>query len=354
MKTKSYAAPAADKPLEYYEFDRREPNDTDVEIRIQYSGICHSDIHKVRGDWGEVEYPFVPGHEIIGTVTRVGKKVAGYKPGDVVGVGVMVNSCGTCDACHRGMEQYCENDFIGTYGAVDPADGTITKGGYSDLIVVTEKFVLPIPEKSGYRKSFSPFMRRYIRCIHRCHIGRPGQEGRLQYLGLVVWDIWGLKFAKAMGADVWVITSSPEKADDAKRFGADGIVVSSDEEDMKSAYRKFDLIINTIPKEHDLKPYMDLLNINGTICLVGPINPMPGYHGGDVIGGRKSIAGSGIGGLKETSEMLKFCAKHDVLPDVEEITMEQVNEAWDTMLKKQKSSRYVINVQESFQGIMND
>lgn len=347
MKTKSFAALSADKPLEYYEFDRREPTAKDVEVKIHYSGICHSDIHIARGDWGEVEYPCVPGHEIIGEVTRVGSEVTNFKAGDLVGVGVVVNSCGTCDACKRDMEQYCEAGPVYTYNAKDPVDGTDTKGGYSDLIVTPEKFVIPIPEGLDEAKA-SPLLCAGITMYSPLKHWQAGPGKKVAILGLGGLGHMGVKYAKALGAEVYVITSSPEKANDAKKYGADGVVVSSSDKDMKAAYRKFDLIIDTVPVEHDLRPYLELLNLNGTICLVGPINPMPSYHGGDVIGGRKSIAGSGIGSVKEIKEMLEFSAKQNILPDVEEIAMEQVNEAWEAMQSKKMSHRYVINVKKSF------
>jgi len=347
MKAKSYAAMAEGKPLEYYEFDRREPNDTDVVVDIKYSGICHSDIHTARGDWGEVEYPCIPGHEIIGEVTAVGSKVTKFKPGDTVGVGVMVNSCGKCAACKADFEQACEEGMILTYSSTDPIDGTDTKGGYSDKIVVTENFVLDIPEGLDITKA-SPLLCAGITMYSPLRHWDAGPGKVVGILGLGGLGHMGVKLAGAMGAEVWVITSSPEKAEDAKKFGATGVVVSSSEEDVKSAYRKFDLIIDTVPVEHDLAKYIEMLNINGTICLVGPINPMPGYHGGELIGGRKSIAGSGIGSIKETQEMLEFCAEHNVLPEIEMITMDKVNEAWDDVVSKGKSHRYVINVEESF------
>jgi uncharacterized zinc-type alcohol dehydrogenase-like protein len=347
MKTQSYAAVAADKPLEHYEFERREPADHDVEVKILYSGICHSDIHKSRGDWGDVDYPIVTGHEIIGKVTRIGTKVTSHIVGDTVGVGVMVNSCGECDACETGMEQYCEPGFTGTYGAEDPADGSMTQGGYSEVIVVTEKFVLPIPDGLDIAKA-SPLLCAGITMYSPLNHWQAGPGKKVAIIGLGGLGHVGVKLAAAMGADVTVITTSPGKTDDAKRFGASGVIVSSSDEEMSTASRKFDLIIDTVPVEHDLKKYIELLAINGTICLVGPINPMPGFHGGDLIGGRKSIAGSGIGGLQETKDMLAFCAEKNVLPEVKEITIDKANDAWATMTDKSMSHRYVINMKDSF------
>lgn len=349
MKAKSYAAMSPDQPLEYYEFDRREPTEYDVEVKIKYSGVCHSDIHRARGEWGETEYPCVVGHEIIGEVSRVGVGVSNHKVGDIVGVGVLVNSCGSCESCEAGTEQYCDKGPVKTYASVDPLDGITTKGGYSDVIVTTEKFVIPIPDGLDISKAapllcagvtmYSPLKHWDV---------KPGKK--VAILGLGGLGHMGVKYAKAMGAEVWVITSSPEKAEDAKNYGADGVIVSSSDQEMGVSARTFDLILDTVPVEHDLKPYIDLLNVGGVICLIGPLNPMPGYHGADLIGSRKSIAGSMIGGIAETVEMLQFSVDHGILPDVKGITMEEINDAWDDMVKKGMSQRYVIDIEKSFKA----
>ncbi|MFO0971769.1 MAG: NAD(P)-dependent alcohol dehydrogenase [Candidatus Saccharimonadales bacterium] len=291
MKTKSFAAPSVNKPLEYYEFERREPSETDVEVEVHYCGVCHSDIHTARGDWGETGYPCVPGHEITGIVTRIGSKVRKFKPGDRVGVGCMVNSCGTCEACKRGFENSCFNETIWTYGSNDPVDGENTKGGYSTVIVVPEHFVLRLPESLDMAKA-APLLCAGITTYSPLMHWQVGPGKKVGVIGLGGLGHMGVKYAKAMGAEVWAITSSPEKVAAAKSYGAAGVVVSSSEEDMKKAAHRFDFLLDTIPKAHDLSPYMQLLNIHGTICLVGPIEPMPSYHSGDVIGGQKSIAGS--------------------------------------------------------------
>jgi len=347
MKAKSFAAQAADKPLYYYEFDRREPGEHDVEVSIMYSGVCHSDIHTARGEWGEVEYPCIPGHEIIGEVTRVGNKVSKYKPGDIVGVGVVVNSCGKCEACKNDLEQYCIEGPIYTYSEEDPIDGSDTKGGYSDLIVVTEKFIIPLPEELDISKA-APLLCAGITMYSPLKHWNAGPGVKVGIIGLGGLGHMGVKYAKALGAEVYVITTSPEKTEDALAYGADGVIVSSSDEDMQNAKRTLDLIIDTVPVEHDLKPYLDILNVNGVIVLVGPINPMPSYHGGDVIDGRKSIAGSGIGSLKEIQEMLEFSVKHDILPEVKSIKIEDINKAWDEMVSKNISHRYVIDISKSF------
>ncbi|KXK27352.1 MAG: NADP-dependent alcohol dehydrogenase C [candidate division WS6 bacterium OLB20] len=347
MKAKSYAVTSPDAPVDLYELERREPGKHDVEIRILYSGICHSDIHTARGDWGEIEYPCVPGHEIMGTVTRVGEGVTDFKPGDTVGVGVIVNSCQDCAACKSDYEQYCENGPTYTYSSKDPIDRTTTQGGYSDLIVTQEKFVVHVPESLDISKA-APLLCAGITMYSPLRHWNAGPGKKVGIIGLGGLGHMGVKYAKAMGAEVYVITSSPQKAEDAKKFGADGVIVSSDKDEMKRHSRFFDLLIDTIPVEHDLYPYLALLNLNSTIVLVGPINPMPGFHGGDLIDGRKAIAGSGIGSMKEVREMLEFSAEHQILPEVETVRMQDINEAWKKMQDGAMSHRFVIDVAASF------
>jgi alcohol dehydrogenase (NADP+) len=313
MQAKSFAAPSATQPLEYHEFQRREPQATDVEVDIHYCGVCHSDLHTAHGDWGEVEYPCVPGHEIVGVVTRVGTAVKEFKPGDKVGVGCMVNSCGECEACQNGYENSCFKGTVWTYSSKDPIDGSDTKGGYSTVIVVPEHFVLHLPESLDMAQA-APLLCAGITTYSPLRHWKIGKGSKVGVIGLGGLGHMGVKYAKAMGAEVWVITTSPAKAETAKSYGAQGVIVSSSEKDMAAAAHKFDFLLDTIPKGHDVSPYMDLLNIHGTLCLVGPIEPMPGFHSGSVIFGQKSIAGSGIGGIKETQEMLAYSAKHNILP----------------------------------------
>ncbi len=347
MKVKSFAAPAADKPLKYYEFVRREPTDTDVELEVIYCGVCHSDLHTARGDWGEITYPCVPGHEIVGVVTRVGQAVTDFKPGDHVGVGCMVNSCGKCEACKRGFENSCFKETIWTYSSKDPVDGTDTKGGYSTSMIAPEHFVMHMPESLDLAHA-APLLCAGITTYSPLRHWQVGPGKKVGIIGLGGLGHMGVKYAKAMGAEVWVITSSPDKTDIAKSYGAAGTIVSTSEKDMKDAANKFDFLLDTIPKAHDLSPYLSLLNIHGTVCLVGPIEPMPGFHSGNVIHGQKSIAGSDIGGIKETKEMLEYSAKHDILPEIEVIKIQDINKAWDSLSKKQMSKRYVIDMKQSF------
>lgn len=347
MKTQSFAVSAVDEPLAYYEFDRREPTANDVELEVHYCGVCHSDIHTTRGDWGETEYPCVPGHEIVGVVTRVGEAVTQFKPGDRVGVGCMVNSCGRCEACTRGYENSCFNETVWTYGSKDPVDGTNTKGGYSTVMVTPEHFVLHLPDSIDMAEA-APLLCAGITTYSPLMHWKVGPGQTVGIIGLGGLGHMGIKYAKEMGAEVWVITSSPEKAEAAKAYGAAGVVVSSSGEDMAGAAHKFDFLLDTIPMAHDLSPYLELLNIHGTICLVGPIEPMPGFHSDSVIHGQKSIAGSGIGGIKETQEMLEYSAQHNILPSIEIITMQDINQAWESLSGKQMSKRYVIDMKKSF------
>lgn len=347
MKAKSYAAKSDKSPLEYYEFDRREPGMTDVEIEIHYCGICHSDLHTAHGDWGEVQYPCVPGHEIVGVVTRVGGNVSTFKPGDKVGVGCMVNSCGACEACKRGFENSCFNETVWTYSSKDPIDGTDTKGGYSSLIVVPEHFVLSLPDSLDMAHA-APLLCAGITTYSPLRHWKIGPGSKVGVIGLGGLGHMGVKYAKAMGAEVWVITSSPQKAEAAASYGATGVVISSSEADMSKSAHYFDFLLDTIPTSHDLSAYMKLLNVHGTICLVGPIEPMPGYHSQDVISGQKSIAGSGIGGIKETQEMLDYSALNNILPEIEIIDIKDVNKAWDALMGKQMSKRFVIDMKKSF------
>jgi len=347
MKAKSFASPSATKSLKFYEIERREPKATDVEIDIHYCGVCHSDIHTANGDWGEVEYPCVPGHEIVGVVTRVGKSVKKFKSGDRVGVGCIVNSCRKCEACKSGNENYCFNEPTWTYSSKDPVDETDTKGGYSTSIVVPQDFVLILPKSLDMAKA-APLLCAGITTYSPLRNWKVGKGKKVGVIGLGGLGHMAVKYAKQMGAEVWVITSSKDKVKTAKSYGAKGVVVSGSKKDMEKASNKFDFLLNTIPKAHDLEPYIKLLNVHGTICLVGPIEPMPGYHSGSVINGQKSIAGSGIGGIKETQEMLNYSAKHKIFPEIEIIKIQGVNKAWSSLINKKVAKRYVIDMKKSF------
>jgi uncharacterized zinc-type alcohol dehydrogenase-like protein len=280
-------------------------------------------------------------------VSRVGKAVKHFKPNDRVGVGCMVNSCGKCEACQSGFENSCFTATTWTYSSKDPVDGTDTKGGYSTLIVVPEHFVLHVPKPLDMAHS-APLLCAGITTyspLKRWHVGKGTKVGVIGLGGL---GHMGVKYAHAMGAEVWVITTSPKKAAAARLYGAKGVVISTSKKEMQQVAHQFDFLLDTIPIAHDVTPYVKLLNLCGTICLVGPIEPMPGYHSGSLISGQKSIAGSGIGGIQETREMLEFSAKHKILPEIEIIPMQGVNKAWHALMHKEMAKRFVIDVKNSF------
>jgi uncharacterized zinc-type alcohol dehydrogenase-like protein len=259
----------------------------------------------------------------------------------------MVNSCGTCEACTQGFENNCFNGTTWTYGSKDPVDGSNTKGGYSTRMVAPEHFVLALPNDIDMATA-APLLCAGITTYSPLMHWKVGPGKKVGIIGLGGLGHMAVKYAKAMGAEVWVITSSPEKASVASSYGAAGVIVSSSKKDMDQSAHRFNFLLDTIPQAHNLSPYLALLNIHGTICLVGPIEPMPGFHSGIIIGGRKSIAGSGIGGIKETKEMLEFSVKHHILPEIEIITMKDINRAWDSLNKKQMAKRYVIDIKKSF------
>jgi uncharacterized zinc-type alcohol dehydrogenase-like protein len=259
----------------------------------------------------------------------------------------MVNSCRECEACQKGYENSCFNGTVWTYSSKDPIDGTDTKGGYSTLIVVPEHFVLNLPESLDMAHA-APLLCAGITTYSPLRHWNVSPGMKVGIIGLGGLGHMGVKYAKAMGAEVWVITTSAAKATTAKEYGATGVIVSTSSEDMAKAAHKFDFLLDTIPKAHDVSPYLQLLNVHGTICLVGPIEPMPGFHSGGVINGQKSIAGSGIGGIKETQEMLEYSAEHKILPEIEVIDIKDINAAWESLMNKQMAKRYVIDMKKSF------
>jgi alcohol dehydrogenase (NADP+) len=314
MKTTAYGSLSPTAQIQKIEIDRRELNDTDVAVTVTYCGICHSDIHTAKGDWGEVAYPCVPGHEVVGTVTEVGSKVTSHKPGDTVGVGCMVNSCKDCNKCRSGNENYCDN-VIWTYASTD-RDGTGTKGGYSEHIVVDQDFVIPIPEGMNEAEA-APLLCAGITMYSPLKHWRASPGKKVSIIGIGGLGHMGLKIAKAMGAEVTAITTNPNKADSAKLYGADKVLVSTDDTQMKSNAAYFDLIIDTAPGKHDLDQYINLLGFNGVIVLVGPIATQLEFEASNTLTNRRSIAGSGIGSIGETKEMLAFCKQHNIYPKVD-------------------------------------
>lgn len=346
MKAHGYANHSADSELVPYSFERREPRPEDVVIEILYCGICHSDIHSARNEWGGTQYPFVPGHEIVGRVSAVGSKVSRYKIGDLVGVGCLVDSCGTCPSCHDGLEQYCENGWTGTYGSEDKIGGTPhtrTLGGYSDKITVDERFVLRIPDNLDPAAA-APLLCAGITTYSPLKHWKVGVGQKVGIIGLGGLGHMGVKFAHAMGAHVVMITTSPEKGADARKLGANEVLLSRDQAAMQSAMNSFDFLLNTIPVGHDTDPYMNLLKRDGTMVIVGSVEPLTHVNGIPFIFKRRSMAGSLIGGLPETQEMLDFCGEHDITCDIEMVDMKDVNAAYDRTVKGDVKYRFVIDM----------
>jgi len=343
MKTVGYAAHSAEAHMVPYHFERRALRANDVAIEILYSGICHSDLHTVNGDWGPQPYPLVPGHEIVGRVIDTGSAVSAYKIGDQVGVGCMVDSCQQCDQCHQGEEQYCREGMTGTYGSPDRISGEITQGGYSKHIVVREEFVLRIPQALDMSRA-APILCAGITTFSPLKTWNIGAGSRVGVIGLGGLGHMAVKLAVAMGADVTVMSRSDKKQQEAIELGAKGILVSSDKEAMKAAKASFDLILDTVPVKHDVSPYAPLLDVDGTLVIVGQLGAMDEFVAGPLVMGRRRVAGSLIGGVKETQEVLDFCAEHNIHPVCEIIRPDQVNDAYAVMSKGDIAHRYVMDM----------
>ena len=344
MTTHAYGALAADRPLEPMTIDRRAPGPRDVELDIAYCGICHSDLHTVRAEWAGTRFPCVPGHEIVGHVTRVGDAVTRYQRGDAVGVGCMVASCQHCDACDAGLEQYCENGFVGTYNGktADPPGHTL--GGYSQRIVVDQDFVLRVTHPADQLAAVAPLLCAGITTWSPLRHWNAGPGKKVGIVGIGGLGHMGIKLAHALGAHTVGFTTSEDKRADAKELGADEVVVSKSKTEMRAHAGSFDLIINTVAASHDLDAYLQLLNRDGTMVLVGlPDKPHPSPNIGQLIHRRRSLAGSLIGGIQETQEMLDFCAEHGIVADIELVKPDQINDAYGRMLKSDVKYRFVID-----------
>ncbi|WP_230483288.1 NAD(P)-dependent alcohol dehydrogenase [Sphingomonas sp. Leaf21] len=343
---KAYAAQSADASLAPFSFERRDPQSDDVAIDILYCGVCHSDLHTARGEWAGTQYPCVPGHEIVGRVTAVGDAVTRYKVGDMVGVGCMVDSCGHCPSCHDGEEQYCETTgFVGTYNGPDPVMGGHTFGGYSDHIVVKESFVLKINHDAADLAAVAPLLCAGITTYSPLRHWKVGSGQKVGIVGLGGLGHMGVKIAAAMGAEVYVFSTSPNKAEDARRLGAKDLIVSKDADQMAAHANSFDFILNTVAAPHDLDAFLVLLKRDGTMTLVGvPDSPHPSPSVGNLVFRRRSLAGSLIGGIAETQEMLDFCHQHGLTADIEMIAMDEVNTAYDRMQKSDVKYRFVIDM----------
>jgi alcohol dehydrogenase (NADP+) len=343
MKTRGYAAQSATSRLEPYDFERRELRSNDVAIEILYCGVCHSDLHQARNDWGWSNYPLVPGHEIVGRVIDVASQVQRYKVGDYVAVGCMVDSCMVCDQCRKGEEQLCREGNTQTYCGFDRFTKEPTKGGYSKHIVVREDFVLRIPDGLDPSR-VAPLLCAGITTYSPLRTWHIGPGSRVGVIGLGGLGHMAVKFAAGLGAAVTVVSRSADKAKDAKLLGADALLLSSDVTAMERAASSFDLIIDTVPVRHDLNPYLPLLDVDGTLVLVGQVGPLDEPTTVPLIVGRRRIAGSPIGGIRETQEMLDFCARKDIMPDCEMIRMDQINEAWERMERADVRYRFVIDM----------
>jgi len=344
----AYAAPSADQPLVPWSFERRQPGANDVRIDIQYCGVCHSDLHTARGEWGGTLYPCVPGHEIVGTVTAVGSNVTGFKVGDLAGVGCLVDSCRTCQSCEEGEEQYCSNGMTGTYNG--GPDGVNTYGGYSDHIVVDAAYVLHIQQGQDLA-AVAPLLCAGITTYSPLSHWKVGPGQRVGVVGLGGLGHMAVKIAKAMGAHVVLFTTSEGKRADALRLGADEVVISKDAAQMKAQANSLHFILNTVAASHNLDPLINCLRRDGTMCLVGApehAHPSPQVFG--LILHRRSIAGSLIGGIRETQDMLDFCAQHGITADIEMIRADEINTAYERMLKGDVKYRFVMDIATLKQG----
>lgn len=347
MKTsnvKAFGTIAADADLKEMSIERREVTAKDIEIEILYCGVCHSDLHTARNDWGGSVYPVVPGHEIVGRITKVGNEVTKLKVGDLAGVGCLVDSCRECDSCDHDLEQYCLNGFTGTYNGHDKHLGGHTFGGYSQKVVVDEHFVLKIPTNLNLA-AVAPLLCAGITTWSPLRHWKVGKGSKVAVVGLGGLGHMAIKLAKGLGADVTLFSRSEGKVKDGKELGADNVVISTDAEQMKSVLGKFDLIIDTVPYSHDVNPYVATLAISGTLVLVGYLGDLdPMLNTVPMIMGRRAVAASVIGGIAETQEMLDFCGEHNIVSEIEIINMQDINTAYERMLKSDVRYRFVIDM----------
>ena len=341
--TKGYAAQSSTTALGPFNFERRQAGPQDVQFEILYCGVCHSDLHQVRNEWGGSHYPIVPGHEIVGRVTQVGGKVKKFKVGDLVAVGCLVDSCRDCDNCKHGLEQFCSNGVTGTYNAKDKISGGFTYGGYSNSMVVQEHFVLSVSDKLPLKK-VAPLLCAGITTYSPLRHWKVGKGHKVAVVGLGGLGHMAVKFAASFGADVTMLSTSPDKEKDARNLGAHHFAVTKDPEQMKALSSTFDFIIDSVSAPHNYNEYLNLLKVNGVMICVGvPPSPME-ILGFNLLRNRRSIAGSSVGGIPETQEMLDYCAAHNITPDVEMIKMDYINEAYERMLKGDVKYRFVIDM----------
>jgi uncharacterized zinc-type alcohol dehydrogenase-like protein len=344
IATKAYAAYNESTPLSPFDFSRRMPGVRDVQIEILYCGVCHSDIHQVRNEWGGGSiYPMVPGHEIVGKVIAVGEQVKKFKAGDLAGVGVLIDSCRVCKNCANDLEQYCVEGMTGTYNAYERDGKTVAQGGYSTQIVTDEKYVLKISPKLDL-KGAAPLLCAGITTYSPLRYTKVGKGTKVGVMGLGGLGHMGVKFAVAFGAEVTMISTSASKEADAKKLGAHNFLLSSDEEQMKKYGGYFDVILNTVSAKHEYSRFLNLLNLNGTMIIVGLPSEDPQVKLFSLLTNRRSMLGSIIGGIKETQEMLDFCAEHNIVAEVEVIPIQQINEAYERMIKGDVHYRFVIDI----------
>jgi len=343
MSTKAYAVRSAESPLAPFSISRRDPLANDVSIEILYCGVCHSDLHQARNEWHNTIYPCVPGHEIVGRVVKVGSKVRKFKEGDLAAVGCMVDSCRECANCKRGLEQYCEKGLTLTYNGQDKHSGGMTYGGYSERIVVNELYVLRISEKLNLAAT-APLLCAGITTYSPLRHWKVGHGQKVGIVGLGGLGHMGLKFAHAFGAHVVLFTTSPGKTEDALRLGADEVVISKNPNEMAKHASSFDFILDAVAADHDLNAYLKLLKLDGTLAMVGaPEKPLP-IEIFNLLLPRRQFAGSAIGGIAETQEMLDFCAEHNITSDVEMIRIQDINKAYERLLKGDVKYRFVIDM----------
>ncbi|CAI1599355.1 Uncharacterized zinc-type alcohol dehydrogenase-like protein YahK [Serratia quinivorans] len=342
--THAYAAHDAKSALVPFDYTPRTLRDHDVQINVLFCGVCHSDLHQARNEWSNTIFPVVPGHEIVGRVSAVGSHVSRYQVGDLVGVGCMVDSCRSCPSCEEGLEQYCENGFTGTYNGQDRQTGAITYGGYSTAMTVDQDFVLRVPENLD-PAGVAPLLCAGITTYSPLRQWGAGPGKKVGIVGLGGLGHMGVKLARAMGAHVVLFTTSESKVEDAKRLGAHEVVISRNPEQMAQHTNSFDFILNTVAAQHDLNPFLNLLRRDGTLTLVGaPEHDHPSPQVFNLIMKRRRLAGSLIGGIAETQEMLDFCGQHGITSDIELIPMQQINQAYERMLKSDVKYRFVVDI----------
>lgn len=343
IKTHGYAVQSATSAPAPFDYEHREPGPHDVHIAIEFCGICHSDIHQARNEWGNAIYPMVPGHEIVGTVKQVGSQVSKFKVGDRAGIGCMVSSCGTCPSCKAGEEQYCENHAtVWTYNSRDKL-GNITFGGYADHIVAEEGFVLKVPANLDFAAT-APLLCAGITTYSPLKHWQAGPGKKVGVIGLGGLGHMALKFSHAFGAKTVQFTTSKTKVEDAKKLGADAVILTKEPNWQAAHAGSFDFILDCVSAEHDITPYLSLLKRDGTLCTVGIPSKPVAIHAFSVAAGRKSFAGSAIGGIRETQEMLDFCSEHNIVSDIEMTSFSKIGEAWDRVVKGDVKYRFVLDL----------